>query len=692
MRIGIKTLDRNSNHIADYLEKSLKRTAIKDHGDMGLFIFPKEGTIHDIKYVLMAMKQVLEWRWYSIIKAYYVKIPQHFFGALVRKIENKFYWIEENLKATIDGFIPSYMMGMYKLWNLNISGSKHITVGIIDSGIDTSHIDLQNKLIYYRDVTGESESPIDNIGHGTMVSSIIAGPGTSAQRGIMKLIHYGITDSYGGVSLTVEISEKTQANISLAWDSGENISVFVEQVLENGSEFVIINTAKKECNASAVLFPGLNKLRVHTSRGKATYVLRAEYKADEISVKLAKGIAPNVNLAVWKVFRGLNISTDVSTILLALDDVTKVNQKYNITVINLSISVDKRSVALDEAVNELALRGILVVTSAGNRYIDMYKAGRINNQIGSPGTAQYAITVAAMNDYYGIALYSSRGGVYFENSWKYVKPDITMFGGGMLYGKWAIGADSDCSDYTFPDTEKNDYLANYGTSFSAAYISGALALISGFLFDQKMWEWSLEQVLEIKSLILAASFETALIGKHETKYDPEKICRDAPTFSNGSKDYDEGFGVPYIPTCIDLLGKMEAPELLKWSDIINLNNPISARRIRSEDLIRVSMDANSTNVFLYVYSLYTNDGSPKLQRIIPTNSSAIFLGSGDMVIVAKLSKNCTIRVNISVELLATQTTLIVAVSGIAITVMIILAYMIIKTVDFIGRILKRRKK
>jgi subtilisin family serine protease len=54
-------------------------------------------------------------------------------------------------------------------------------IGIIDSGIDTSHPDLIGKTIYWNDVTPEhNTTPVDGNGHGTFVASIAAGTGASS--------------------------------------------------------------------------------------------------------------------------------------------------------------------------------------------------------------------------------------------------------------------------------------------------------------------------------------------------------------------------------------------------------------------------------------------------------------------------------------------------------------------------------
>lgn len=49
-------------------------------------------------------------------------------------------------------------------------------------GIDAGHVDLQNKVIGWKDVVGSKPSPYDDHGHGTHCSSIAAGAGLGDPR------------------------------------------------------------------------------------------------------------------------------------------------------------------------------------------------------------------------------------------------------------------------------------------------------------------------------------------------------------------------------------------------------------------------------------------------------------------------------------------------------------------------------
>jgi subtilisin family serine protease len=69
-------------------------------------------------------------------------------------------------------------------WNLPIietvagwgvgKGSENVIVGVVDTGVDTNHSDLQGRLLKGYNVVDPSSSPMDDVGHGTHVAGIIS--------------------------------------------------------------------------------------------------------------------------------------------------------------------------------------------------------------------------------------------------------------------------------------------------------------------------------------------------------------------------------------------------------------------------------------------------------------------------------------------------------------------------------------
>ena len=79
------------------------------------------------------------------------------------------------VRALLDTSIPQ--IGVPRLWAEGLTG-EGIKIGIVDSGVDASHPDLQGRIADVTDLTGEGLE--DKHGHGTHVSSVAAGSGAAS--------------------------------------------------------------------------------------------------------------------------------------------------------------------------------------------------------------------------------------------------------------------------------------------------------------------------------------------------------------------------------------------------------------------------------------------------------------------------------------------------------------------------------
>ena len=116
-----------------------------------------------------------------------------------------------------------------------------VTIGVIDSGIDSNHPDLVGQIIAEQDFS-QSGSTYDGLGHGTFVASEIAGTG-AASNGLYagvapgaKLINARVLDSGGNGSNSTILS-------GLEWTAQQgadiiNMSLGLQKAYDDGSSFI----------------------------------------------------------------------------------------------------------------------------------------------------------------------------------------------------------------------------------------------------------------------------------------------------------------------------------------------------------------------------------------------------------------------------------------------------------------------
>ncbi|WP_344417059.1 S8 family serine peptidase [Amycolatopsis minnesotensis] len=178
-----------------------------------------------------------------------------------------------------------------------------------------------------------------------------------------------------------------------------------------------------------------------------------------------KGVAPDAGLLVGKVL-GDDGSGGWAEIISGMEWAADQGAK----VINLSIGGDDAEGIdpLEEAVNRLTRdKGVLFVIAAGN------EGEKGAGTVGSPGSADAALTVGAVDRADALAPFSSKGPRVGDNA---VKPEITAPGVGIVAAK-AGGAPGD------------PYQAMSGTSMATPHVAGAAALLA-----QQHPDWRAEQL------------------------------------------------------------------------------------------------------------------------------------------------------------------------------------------------------
>ncbi|WUJ75120.1 S8 family peptidase [Kribbella soli] len=213
-----------------------------------------------------------------------------------------------------------------------------------------------------------------------------------------------------------------------------------------------------------------------------------------------KGVAPDARLYDGKVCDDFGSCPD-SAILAGMEwAATEVKAK----VVNLSLGgTDTPGIdPLEEAVNRLtAETGTLFVIAAGND-------GPAERTIGSPGSADAALTVGAVDKQNGLADFSSRGPRVGDGA---VKPDISAPGVSIVAAK--------AKDSIIGEPVGDDYLRLDGTSMATPHVAGSAAILA-----QEHPDWK------------AAELKGALMGS-------AKPATDQTAFEQGAGRVDVAKGI-----------------------------------------------------------------------------------------------------------------------------------------------------
>ncbi|MCH7568311.1 MAG: S8 family serine peptidase [Nanoarchaeota archaeon] len=182
-----------------------------------------------------------------------------------------------------------------------------------------------------------------------------------------------------------------------------------------------------------------------------------------------KGVAPDADLYIYKIFDSRGGGGYYSRIIAAIDRALDPNNdsNYDDMAHVISMSIGGRGTPedpLSRAVDNAYVAGSLVVVAAGN-----FWGGAEYGDFSCPGCATHALAVGATNKQDEIAYFSGRGPVLFGDGDLLVKPEITAPGVDICaadaYPNWP----ADCFD--------NEHLKLWGTSMATPHVAGAAALL-----------------------------------------------------------------------------------------------------------------------------------------------------------------------------------------------------------------------
>lgn len=304
-----------------------------------------------------------------------------------------------------------------------------------------------------------------------------------------------------------------QINAPAAWAAGYHGKGVKVAVLDSGADQSHPDLAGRVIEAENFSDSDSTDDRL----GHGTHVAAIAAGTGAASDGHRKGVAPAADLLIGKVLddRG---SGSASQIIAGMEWAGAKGAK----IVNMSLGgdfetdgTDPMSLALDEVSRS---SGALFVVAAGN------SGGRGEMTVGSPGAADAALTVGAVDRDDTLAPFSSRGPRFGD---KAAKPDITAPGVGIVAAR-AAG--------TLLGTPVGDHhVALSGTSMATPHVAGAAALLAGQHPD-----WSAQQLKD------------ALISTSRT------VPGQKPTEQGGGRvDVKAAFTAPVTATGTIVLGPFD---------------------------------------------------------------------------------------------------------------------------------------
>ncbi|MEV7341971.1 S8 family serine peptidase [Streptomyces sp. NPDC093544] len=261
-----------------------------------------------------------------------------------------------------------------------------------------------------------------------------------------------------------------QIGAPTAWQAGYNGAGTTIAILDTGVDQTHPDLAGQEIAEKNFSTSPDSKDRV----GHGTHVASTAAGTGAKSAGKYTGVAPGAKILDGKVLNDLG-SGATSGIIAGME--WAVAQGAN--VVNLSLgTVDTPGIdPLEEAVNRLSAESdTLFVIAAGNSGVGA-GAGTIN----SPGSADAALTVGAVDKTDKLASFSSRGPRLGDAA---IKPDVTA--PGVDIGA-AAAAGSDAAKNGTPVAD--GYVALSGTSMATPHVTGAAAILA-----QEHPDWTGEQI------------------------------------------------------------------------------------------------------------------------------------------------------------------------------------------------------
>ncbi len=564
-------IDQNNNSITDSLDQEIAdKTAngtAQDYVNVTVML-NNAPTTQDAAAFMFSGGYLTTPPWTEALYGFGGMIPYNSVALFTQQCPNVLLVEKEAVGKASIAYAAQQVGARTYVWNtLGLQGDPYASTAIVDSGIDASHVDFapgygdqdfSKKIVGWTDKVSSTTSPIDDNGHGSHVAGLVAGDGFfSVDEFGSATATFGNKFSGGGEWFGggMMVNKTGMITINVKWTRTGTARLsslrlyYGDKTLDVGSwsQVASVSTPSQNTfysltyNITATPSGGYNMYHITlpiTGLGNVyvAYTVSWPYMAPSDGFSAWTGVAPQSKLVGVKVMNSAGSGT-TTALINGINWIISNKMTYHITVASMSIGFDDEVPSVDSAVRNLVNSGVTVVASAGNE-----ESG--GNHIYSLASVDEAITVAAMNQFDNVAGYSSQGGTSYTGNT--IKPDITA-PGGSHYATPLFSADTNYNDADggFADIQANDSAPMQGTSMAAPVISGCAQIIIQAMGGYANWNWTRNQALQPKMLLLMTATETyPNLREGEGSFT-------SPTLNRGEKDVHEGYGRVNLDVAVD---------------------------------------------------------------------------------------------------------------------------------------------
>lgn len=444
---------------------------------------------------------------YDSIHSLSVFVPLNKIFALVKYDFIKRIWSDGKVRLTVDDKNLE-QLGVSDIQGFGVRG-KDVRVAIIDTGIDQSHSEFEERVIAKRGNRNPSHW------HGTHVAGIVGaaddGEGMTGIAPKVSLIDAPIVphrfwyqgeyaDTVDAINWAADLVSADIINISMGWGPWEYdragvdpMSKTINRVVSEGKCVVVVaagNSSEQYDQGIATEHPEPGKMWIYqhdidvTGTMQVTLWWKGENSDLDLVLENNNGeeIISSRTHRVFGWFGRPGGQTNSGAYYEQIMYSPQVSRKLRVRVEAYLVSEDQTyEIWLDE----------------NSRFLNVDEEQRFKT-VTVPGYAEYAITVGAINSDDGsITSFSSRGPS--EHLFPLIKPEVVSQGG--------IRNDSELGIYS--TMWNNSYGYAVGTSMAAPHISGVAALILDAVGKNKLGQWNFHP-FEVKSAIIRSTVNSSI--------------------------------------------------------------------------------------------------------------------------------------------------------------------------------------